>query len=76
MEAQADVAAYMQQGEAQEQQPQSQDEQPHPLELLTSQSQGDDAAYAAAMERLAELKARPIETLTEAEKKEKLCAAI
>ena len=34
-----------------------------------------DASYAAAMARLAELKARPVEGLTDAEKKEKLCAA-
>jgi hypothetical protein len=34
---------------------------------------GDDSGYAQAMQRLAELKARPIDQLTEAEKKEKLC---
>jgi predicted SprT family Zn-dependent metalloprotease len=32
----------------------------------------DDSAYQAAMVRLAELKQRPIDELTEAEKKEKL----
>jgi hypothetical protein len=32
-----------------------------------------EAAYAAAMERLAELRAMPTETLTDEEKKEKLC---
>jgi hypothetical protein len=35
--------------------------------------QEDDAAYQAAMSRLAELKQRPIDQLTEDEKKEKLC---
>jgi hypothetical protein len=33
-----------------------------------------DAAHAAAMERLAVLKALPVGTLTDDEKKEKLCA--
>ena len=36
--------------------------------------EGMDTAYAAAMERLAELKAKPAEELADAEKKEKLCA--
>jgi hypothetical protein len=35
----------------------------------------DDAAYQAAMIRLAELKQRPIDQLTEEEKKEKLCVS-
>lgn len=36
--------------------------------------EGMDAAYAAAMQRLGELKAKPPDELTDAEKKEKLCA--
>lgn len=35
-----------------------------------------EPGYAAAMARLAELKARRVEDLTEAEKKEKLCATL
>jgi hypothetical protein len=37
------------------------------------QDDDHDLAYQAAMSRLAELKQRPIDQLTEDEKKEKLC---